>query len=86
MYTDSQAWTVKVLFAEPLPDAFENPLLTGRKTGFYENILTGLQTMRSMLLDEKYTLPELRTVKQKTLFDTLEEMIEALYNMYQIGR
>lgn len=42
--------------------------------------------MRSMLLDEKYTLPELRTVQQKTLFDTLEEMIEALYNMYQIGR
>ena len=86
MYTDSQEWKVRVLFAEPLPDAFENPLLTGRRTGFYENILTGLQTMRSMLLDEKYTLPELRTVKQKTLFDTLEEMIEALYNMYQIGR
>lgn len=39
-----------------------------------------------MLLDEKYTLPELRTVKEKTLFETLDELLEALYTIYSIGK
>jgi hypothetical protein len=86
MYDDERAGKVQILFVEPYPDAFENPLLTWRNTGFNENILAGRQRMLELLHDQDAWLPLLRPVSPKTLSETLEDMIQTLYNYYQIGK
>jgi len=86
MYDDERAGKVQILFAEPYTDAFENPLLTWRNTGFNENILAGRQRMLELLHDQDAWLPLLRPVSPKTLSETLQDMIETLYNYHQIGK
>lgn len=86
MYADEREGKVKVLFAEPYPDAFENPLLTGRKTGFYENVLAGRQRMAEIIRRPHEGLPPLRPVTEKTVAETLENMLETLDGYYRIPR
>lgn len=86
MYTDEADGKVKILFAEPYPDAFENPLLTGRKQGFYENVLAGTQKMKELISSPHAGLPPLRPIESKPLIETLEDMIVTLYDYNQIGK
>jgi hypothetical protein len=86
MYADERDGKVKVLFAEPYPDAFENPLLTGRKTGFYENVLAGRQRMAEIIRRPHEGLPPLRPVQEKTVSEILEDMLATLDEYYHIPR
>lgn len=75
MYADERDGKVKVLFAEPYPDAFESPLLTGRRAGFYENVLAGRQKMAEIIRRPHEGLPPLRPAVEKTLIEVLGDML-----------
>lgn len=75
MYADEREGKVKVLFAEPYPDAFESPLLTGRQAGFNENILAGRQRMAEIIRRSHEGLPPLRPAEEKTLIEVLGDIL-----------